>query len=174
MRSKETHSCPAEEKQPRIAPCRAQKCAEKPQCRREDRSTPEDWIRRVRVDAQCGGRWRALGERARQIVRQARDLLGGYGGAELHHAADDALPALARVARVDEAAGIVTDDAFPGGYVPALSEVLPTVERSKATGARAEQKRRKYQDESKKVSSVSVSRRAGKPQLGHATCFHVG
>src|SRR5438132_7662820 len=46
--------------------------------------------------------------------------------------------------------------------------------RSKATGARAEQKRRKYQDESKKVSSVSVSRRAGPLQVGQATCFHVG
>ena len=32
----------------------------------------------------------------------------------------------------------------------------------------------KYQEESTKVSSVSVSRRAGLPQLGQSTCFHVG
>src|SRR3546814_6349769 len=32
----------------------------------------------------------------------------------------------------------------------------------------------KYHDESTKVSSVSVSRNAGAPHVGHATCFHVG
>ena len=37
-----------------------------------------------------------------------------------------------------------------------------------------EVKRSKYQDESTKVSSVSVSRRAGLPQGGQATCFQVG
>src|SRR5712672_1627832 len=35
-------------------------------------------------------------------------------------------------------------------------------------------KRAKYHDESTKVSIVSVSRRAGPPQLGHATCFQLG
>src|SRR5690242_3810474 len=35
-------------------------------------------------------------------------------------------------------------------------------------------KRAKYQDESTKVSIVSVSRRASLPQDGQATCFHVG
>ncbi len=35
-------------------------------------------------------------------------------------------------------------------------------------------KRAKYQDESTKVSMVSVSRTAGLPQIGQATCFHVG
>src|SRR3546814_12057837 len=35
-------------------------------------------------------------------------------------------------------------------------------------------KRRKYHDESTKVSSVSVSRRAGLPHCGQSTCFHVG
>src|SRR3954454_9092018 len=46
--------------------------------------------------------------------------------------------------------------------------------RSNAIGARAEQKRRKYQEDSKKVSKVSVSRTAGPPQEGHLTCFQVG
>src|SRR5438477_2218961 len=46
--------------------------------------------------------------------------------------------------------------------------------RVKAIGARAEQKRRKYQDESIKVSNVSVSRVAGLLQYGQATCFQVG
>ena len=35
-------------------------------------------------------------------------------------------------------------------------------------------KRAKYQDESTKVSMVSVSRRAGPPHFGHVTCFQVG
>ena len=35
-------------------------------------------------------------------------------------------------------------------------------------------KRAKYHDESTKVSMVSVSRRAGPPHAGHATCAHVG
>src|SRR3546814_8160893 len=35
-------------------------------------------------------------------------------------------------------------------------------------------KRMKYQLESTNVSSVSVSRRAAFPHLGHSTCFHVG
>ena len=35
-------------------------------------------------------------------------------------------------------------------------------------------KRTKYQDESTKVSMVSVSRRAGAPHFGQATCFQVG
>ena len=35
-------------------------------------------------------------------------------------------------------------------------------------------KRAKYQDESTKVSMVSVSRSDGLPQTGQATCFHVG
>ena len=35
-------------------------------------------------------------------------------------------------------------------------------------------KRRKYQDESTNVSIVSVSRRAGAPQVGQGTCFQVG
>ncbi len=35
-------------------------------------------------------------------------------------------------------------------------------------------KRAKYQDESTKVSIVSVSRRAGLPQDGQATCFQLG
>ena len=35
-------------------------------------------------------------------------------------------------------------------------------------------KRAKYQDESTNVSIVSVSRRAGLPQCGQATCFQVG
>src|ERR1700716_1668593 len=35
-------------------------------------------------------------------------------------------------------------------------------------------KRMKYQDESTKVSMVSVSRVAGSPQLGQVTCFQVG
>ena len=35
-------------------------------------------------------------------------------------------------------------------------------------------KRAKYQDESTKVSMVSVSRRAGLPQLGQGTFFQVG
>ena len=34
--------------------------------------------------------------------------------------------------------------------------------------------RSKYQLESMKVSNVSVSRRAGAPQRGQATCFQVG
>src|ERR1700733_5746087 len=46
--------------------------------------------------------------------------------------------------------------------------------RSNAVGACAEQKRRKYQDESKNVSSVSVSRVAAPPQVGQLTCFQVG
>src|SRR5215211_6338047 len=46
--------------------------------------------------------------------------------------------------------------------------------RSNATGARAEQNRRKYQDDSKNVSNVSVSRVAGLLQYGQLTCFHVG
>src|SRR5437868_8267902 len=46
--------------------------------------------------------------------------------------------------------------------------------RSKATGARAEQNRRKYQDDSKNVSNVSVSRSAGPRQRGQVTNFHVG
>ena len=45
-----------------------------------------------------------------------------------------------------------------------------------ATGAKGcsvfhgSQKRRKYQDESTKVSMVSVSRRAGPPSMGHVVC----
>ncbi len=35
-------------------------------------------------------------------------------------------------------------------------------------------KRMKYQDESTKVSMVSVSRRAGPEHFGHLTCFQVG
>ena len=35
-------------------------------------------------------------------------------------------------------------------------------------------KRTKYQDELTKVSMVSVSRRAGPPHFGQATCFQVG
>jgi hypothetical protein len=42
------------------------------------------------------------------------------------------------------------------------------------SAARGEQKRAKYQDESTKVSKVSVSRRAGLPQQGQATCFQLG
>src|SRR5579862_9927544 len=46
--------------------------------------------------------------------------------------------------------------------------------RSNATGARAEQKRRKYHDDSKNVSNVSVSRVALPPHVGQLTCFQVG
>src|SRR5437764_14808145 len=46
--------------------------------------------------------------------------------------------------------------------------------RSNGTGARAEQKRRKYQDESMNVSKVSVSRVAGPLHVGQARCFQVG
>ncbi len=35
-------------------------------------------------------------------------------------------------------------------------------------------KRAKYHEESTNVSIVSVSRRAGRPHLGQATCFQVG
>ncbi len=35
-------------------------------------------------------------------------------------------------------------------------------------------KRAKYQEESAKVSIVSVSRRAGRAQVGQFTCFQVG
>ncbi len=45
---------------------------------------------------------------------------------------------------------------------------------SKGLSGGAEAKRRKYQDESTKVSSVSVSRTAAPPHDGHGTCFHVG
>src|ERR1700733_4306838 len=45
---------------------------------------------------------------------------------------------------------------------------------SNAVSARGEQKRAKYQEDSKKVSKVSVSRRAAPPQLGQLTYFQVG
>ena len=41
-------------------------------------------------------------------------------------------------------------------------------------GVRMSQKRAKYQEESTKVSSVSVSRVAGPPQTGQVRVFHVG
>ncbi len=40
--------------------------------------------------------------------------------------------------------------------------------------SRGEQKRAKYQDDSTNVSSVSVSRSAAAPQVGHETCFQRG
>ena len=43
-----------------------------------------------------------------------------------------------------------------------------------APSASGAAKRRKYQAESTKVSKVSVSRSAGRPQAGQATCFQVG
>ena len=42
------------------------------------------------------------------------------------------------------------------------------------SSARGEQNRAKYQELSTKVSQVSVSRRAGLPQDGQATCFQLG
>src|SRR3712207_694934 len=50
-----------------------------------------------------------------------------------------------------------------------------TVARSVGSDSRVGSvKRAKYQDESTKVSMVSVSRRACPPQLGQLTCFQVG
>ena len=59
-----------------------------------------------------------------------------------------------------------------------LVDRQPAVDRRRGrSGVRRVQgsvKRAKYQDESTKVSIVSVSRRAGLPQCGQATCFQVG
>ena len=49
-----------------------------------------------------------------------------------------------------------------------------TAARASGTSACGLQKRAKYQELSTKVSNVSVSRRAGAPQRGQATCFQVG
>src|SRR3546814_8035997 len=49
-----------------------------------------------------------------------------------------------------------------------------TAFRSNMPAASGEQKRRKYQDDSKNVSNVSVSRCAAPPHFGQATCFQVG
>ena len=67
--------------------------------------------------------------------------------------------------RVLDAADILVDrqpahPRFPG----------PSGDRSRVGSV----KRAKYQDESTKVSMVSVSRRAGLPHCGQATCFQVG
>ena len=59
-----------------------------------------------------------------------------------------------------------------------LVDRQPVVGRLATEGQRrsrlASQKRAKYQELSMKVSNVSVSRRAGSPQRGQATCFQVG
>ena len=58
-----------------------------------------------------------------------------------------------------------------------LVDRQPVVDRRRGRTARrraASRSAAKYQDESTKVSSVSVSRRAGPPQAGQATCFQVG
>ena len=53
--------------------------------------------------------------------------------------------------------------------------VVGRLARERAVGVRRRrQKRAKYQELSTKVSNVSVSRRAGSPQRGQATCFQVG
>ena len=58
-----------------------------------------------------------------------------------------------------------------------LVDRQPVVDRLATEGQRRRvgaQKRAKYQELSTKVSNVSVSRRAGSPQRGQATCFQVG
>ena len=59
-----------------------------------------------------------------------------------------------------------------------LVDRQPVVDRPCGRSARSSihgsVKRAKYQDESTKVSIVSVSRRAGLPHCGQATCFQVG
>ena len=55
---------------------------------------------------------------------------------------------------------------------PAASDPPPRAITGSA--AAGEQNRAKYQELSTKVSNVSVSRRAGPPQRGQATCFQVG
>ena len=49
-----------------------------------------------------------------------------------------------------------------------------TASRVMASGARGLQKRAKYQDDSTKVSKVSVSRSAAAPQVGQSTRFQLG
>ena len=58
-----------------------------------------------------------------------------------------------------------------------LIDRQPVIDVARArtrSGARGEQKRAKYHDDSKNVSNVSVSRSALPPHVGQVVCFQVG
>ena len=100
----------------------------------------------------------ALGEHAGERLVDA-DVAG-----RLHGAGEEA--------RIEQMQDRVLDAA------DVLVDRQPAVDRPCGRSARSSihgsVKRAKYHDESTNVSIVSVSRRAGLPHCGHATCFQVG
>ena len=99
----------------------------------------------------------ALGEQAleRLVHAQMAGLVHGAGEEAAIEQVQD---------RVLDAADILVDrqPAIGDRRAPSASSACGSVKRAK------------YHDESTKVSIVSVSRRAGLPQIGQATCFQVG
>ena len=102
-------------------------------------------------------RHHALGEQPGEGLRQARD-------------------ARCRCIAAGEEAAVeqVQDRVLDAADILVHRQPGSTAARVTGSAARGEQKRAKYQELSTKVSQVSVSRRAGLPQRGQATCFQVG